>query len=75
MRLYIEHGPLLDKPVAGMFNAHGLAPQLIILVLTSFFQGVANSLIFNVCYALIKIGFSDGIWGKFFNNQLDSTNM
>lgn len=25
MRLYIEHGPLLDKPVAGTFNAYGLS--------------------------------------------------
>lgn len=25
MRLYIEHGPLLDKPVAGGFNAYGLS--------------------------------------------------
>lgn len=25
MRLYIEHGPLLGKPVAGLFNAYGLS--------------------------------------------------
>lgn len=25
MRLYIEHGPLLDKPVTGLFNAYGLS--------------------------------------------------
>lgn len=25
MRLYIEHGPLLDKPVTGTFNAYGLS--------------------------------------------------
>ncbi|EPU1979479.1 type I-F CRISPR-associated endoribonuclease Cas6/Csy4 [Escherichia coli] len=25
MRLYIEHGPLLDKPLAGTFNAYGLS--------------------------------------------------
>ncbi|PJG57568.1 type I-F CRISPR-associated endoribonuclease Cas6/Csy4 [Aeromonas cavernicola] len=26
MRLYIEHGPLLDQPIAGLFNAYGLSP-------------------------------------------------
>ncbi|PVZ89025.1 type I-F CRISPR-associated endoribonuclease Cas6/Csy4 [Serratia sp. S1B] len=25
MRLYIEHGPLLDKPIHGEFNAYGLS--------------------------------------------------
>ena len=47
MRLYIEHGPLLDKPVAGMFNAYGLSTTATIPGSDPLFQGVANSLIFQ----------------------------